>query len=106
MGQVRRFERASAMSALPPKADIRLRRANRRCSMSYTSEQPIRNRAYFVAVHVEPFSEPAVHRSEQFARVACLALVAPEAREAHCGTEFPGFCLLLACDREWVDMPS
>ena len=31
-----------------------------------------------------------------------LALVAPEAREAHCGAEFPGFGLLLARDRECV----
>jgi len=29
-----------------------------------------------------------------------LALVAPEAREAHGGAEFPGFRLLLARDRE------
>ena len=29
-----------------------------------------------------------------------LALVAPKAREAHGGAEFPGFGLLLACDRE------
>jgi hypothetical protein len=29
MGQERRFERASATSALPPEADIRLRRINR-----------------------------------------------------------------------------
>ena len=47
---------------------------------------------------VEPFSEPAVNRSKQFARLLHLALVAPEAREAHGGAEFPGFGLLLACD--------
>ena len=29
-----------------------------------------------------------------------LALRAPEARKAHSGAEFPGFCLLLAGDRE------
>jgi hypothetical protein len=29
-----------------------------------------------------------------------LSVVAPEAREACGGAEFPGFCLLLACDRE------
>ena len=49
---------------------------------------------------VEPFSEPAVDRSEQFASLLRLALVTPEAREAHCGAEFPGFGLLLARDRE------
>ena len=49
---------------------------------------------------VEPFREPAVHRSEQFARLLHLALVTPEAREAHGGAEFPGLCLLLACNRE------
>ena len=43
---------------------------------------------------VEALSEPAVNRSEQFARLLHLALVTPEAREAHCGAEFPGFGLL------------
>jgi hypothetical protein len=49
---------------------------------------------------VEPFGEPAVDRSQGFARFLHLALVAPEARKAHGGAEFPGFGLLLACDRE------
>jgi hypothetical protein len=49
---------------------------------------------------VKPLSEPAVNRSKQFARVLYLALVAPEACEAHCGAEFPGFCLLLTRDGE------
>ena len=49
---------------------------------------------------VEPFSEPPVNRSQQFARLLHLALVAPEAREAHGGAEFPGFGLLLAGDGE------
>ena len=42
------------------------------------------------AARVEPFSEPAVDRSEQVASLLHLALVTPEAREAHCGAEFPG----------------
>jgi hypothetical protein len=33
--------------------------------------------------HVEPFSEPPVNRSKQFARLLHLALIAPEAGEAH-----------------------
>ena len=48
----------------------------------------------------KPFGEPAVNRSQQFARLLHLALVAPEPCEAHCGAEFPGFCLLLTRDRE------
>ena len=49
---------------------------------------------------VEPLSEPPVHRSQQVARFAYLALVAPEACETHGGAEFPGFCLLLAGNGE------
>ena len=37
---------------------------------------------------------------EQFARLLHLALVAPEAREAHGGAEFPRLGLLLACESE------
>ena len=51
---------------------------------------------------VEPFRKPTVDRSQQFARLLHLALVTPEARDAHCGAEFPGFGLLLARDRECV----
>jgi hypothetical protein len=47
---------------------------------------------------VEPFREPPVNRSQQFARLLHLALVAPEASEAHGGAEFPGFGLLLTGD--------
>ncbi len=47
---------------------------------------------------VEPLSEPPVNRSQQFVCLLQLALVAPEAGEAHCGAEFPGFGLLLAGD--------
>src|SRR5262249_55529467 len=49
---------------------------------------------------VEPLSEPPVHRSQQIARLLHLALVAPEAREACGGAEFPGFGLLLAGNGE------
>src|SRR5262249_36584622 len=48
----------------------------------------------------EPLRKPPVNRSQQFARLLHLALVAPEPREAHGGAEFPGFRLLLASDRE------
>ena len=34
---------------------------------------------------VKSFSEPPINRSNQFARLLRLALVAPEAREVHCG---------------------
>src|SRR5262249_22773841 len=49
---------------------------------------------------VEALSEPAVHRSEQFASLLHLALVTPKAGEAHGGAEFPGLCLLLTGDGE------
>ena len=45
---------------------------------------------------VESFGEPAVNRSQQFARLLHHALVAPEAGEACGGAVFPGLCLLLA----------
>ncbi len=45
---------------------------------------------------IEPLREPPIDRSEQFAGLLRLALRAPETREAHCGAEFPGFCLLFA----------
>src|SRR5262249_44553644 len=38
--------------------------------------------------------KPLVNRSQQFARLLWLSLIAPEACEAHRGTEFPGFRLL------------
>ena len=44
---------------------------------------------------VEPLSKPAIYRSEQFASLLWLALVAPEPRKARSNAEFPGFCLLL-----------
>ena len=42
---------------------------------------------------VEPLRKPPVNRSQQFARFSHLALVAPEACEAHGGAEFPGYPL-------------
>ena len=49
---------------------------------------------------VKPLGEPPVNRSQQFARFAHLVLVAPEAREANGGAEFPGLGLLLAGDSQ------
>ena len=45
-----------------------------------------------------PLSEPPINRSQQFAPLLHLALVAPETRKAHCGAEFPGFGLLITRD--------
>jgi hypothetical protein len=47
---------------------------------------------------VETFRKPPVNRSQQFASLLHLALVAPKTREAHSGAEFPGFGLLLTGD--------
>jgi hypothetical protein len=49
---------------------------------------------------VEPLGEPAVDRSEKLACFIPLALVAQEPRHAHRRAQFPGFCLLLASNRE------
>ena len=38
---------------------------------------------------VEAFGEPAVDRSEQFASLLRLPLIAPEPRHAHRGAQFP-----------------
>ena len=45
----------------------------------------------FQIERVEAFGEPAVNRSKEFARFPQLALVAPEARETHCG-QWGGRC--------------
>ena len=47
---------------------------------------------------VEPFGEPAVDRSEQFARLLRLALVAPEAGEAGGSAKFEQERALLLSD--------
>src|SRR5262249_25809983 len=49
---------------------------------------------------IEPFTEPAVDRSEKIAALIPLALITPEPRHAHRCAQFPGLCLLLACNRE------
>src|SRR5271156_4460512 len=49
---------------------------------------------------VEAFREPAINRSKQFTSLLRVPLVAPEAREAHCGAQFPGLGILLARDGE------
>src|SRR5262245_11250291 len=38
---------------------------------------------------IEPFAEPTAYRAEQFASLLRLALVAPEAGEAHSGAQLP-----------------
>ena len=55
---------------------------------------------FFQIARVEPLCEPTVNWSQQFARFAHLAVVAPEACEAHGGAEFKGSGLLLAGDSE------
>jgi hypothetical protein len=47
---------------------------------------------------VEPLSEPPVNRSEQFARLLHLALVAPEACQAGDSAKFQQGRSLLLCD--------
>jgi hypothetical protein len=54
----------------------------------------------FQIARVEPFGEPAINRSEQFASLLCLPLVAPEPRHAHYCAQLPGLCLLLSRNRE------
>jgi hypothetical protein len=56
-------------------------------------QQPLR---LLQIARVKPLREPPVNRSQQFARFAHLALVAPEACEAYGSAEFPGFGLLLS----------
>src|SRR5262249_32782583 len=51
---------------------------------------------------VEALSEPAVDRSEQFASLLRLALVAPEAGPTDRRAQLPRFFLLLARNRECV----
>ena len=41
------------------------------------------------ASRVEPFSEPAVNRSEKFASLLRFSLIAPEPRHAHRRAQFP-----------------
>jgi hypothetical protein len=55
---------------------------------------------------IEPFGEPAVDRSEQFASLLHLALVAPEACEAGGGTQLERLCALLSRVTEQRDFPD
>ena len=52
----------------------------------------------FQIARIEPLRKPPINRSQQFARLLRLALVAPEAGEANGGAEFSGLGLLLAGD--------
>ena len=52
---------------------------------------------------VEPLSEPAIDRTEQFAGLLHLALVAPEPRNARSRAELPGLRLLLPGDLQALD---
>jgi hypothetical protein len=47
---------------------------------------------------VEAFGEPAIDRSEQFANLLRLPLIAPEPRHTHRRAQLQGFCLLLRCN--------
>jgi hypothetical protein len=49
---------------------------------------------------VKAFSEPAVDRSEKFARGVALALIAKQPRHAHRRAQFPGLRRLLARNRQ------
>ena len=49
---------------------------------------------------VEAFREPAIDRSEQFASLLPLPLIAPEPREAHRRAQFQGLRLLFTRDGE------
>jgi hypothetical protein len=49
---------------------------------------------------VEAFSEPAVNRSKQFARLLRSALITPEPSQARRRAEFPGLSLLVTRDSE------
>src|SRR5262249_61482971 len=49
---------------------------------------------------VKPFREPAIDRREELVRLCPLALLLPEAVQAHGGTQLPRFGLLAAGDGE------
>ena len=72
-----------------------------RAAFFYLGHQRVEQRLRILKIErVKTFREPAVHRSEQFARLLHFALVAPEAREAHGCAEFPRLCLLLTRGRD------
>jgi hypothetical protein len=71
--------------------------AHRRVSRRQFTEQRL---CLFQIPRIKPFSKPAVDRSEKLACLITFALIAPEARHAHGGAQFPGLRLLLTCNRE------
>jgi hypothetical protein len=63
--------------------------------------QLLQQRLRFLQIaRVVALREPPINRSKHLARLPHLALGAPEACEAHCGAEFPGFRVLLTSDGE------
>jgi hypothetical protein len=69
----------------------------RRASCRQLVEQRL---GLFQVERIKAFGEPAVDRREKLASLPPLALIAPEPRHAHRGTQFQGLCLLLARDGE------
>ena len=62
--------------------------------------QFLQQRLRFLQIaRVEPFSEPPVYGSQQFARLLNLALVAPRRARLIAARSSKDFGLLLACDR-------
>src|SRR4029453_2048365 len=61
--------------------------------------QSIEQRLGLLQIHgVEPFGEPAIERRQQLVRFVPLALLLPEATEAHGGPQLQRFGLLAAGD--------
>src|ERR1700722_8448141 len=75
-------------------------KASPRVTNHYAANSSSNAFASFKSRVFKPLRKPPVNRSEQFARLLHLALIAPEACEAHSGAKFPRFCMLLACDGE------
>ena len=77
------------------------RNKSRRFWIAYSDVQLIEHGLGLLQVErFEAFGEPAVDRSEQFSSLLRFPLITPEPRHAHGGAEFPGFGLLLTCNRE------
>jgi len=47
---------------------------------------------------IKAFRKPVIHRGEQVIGFLAFALLVPEPSETCCGTEFPGFGLLISGD--------
>ena len=74
-----------------------MRIAVKRCAQGFKVERDAQSASssslrFFQITRVEPFSEPPVNRSKQFARLLRLALVTPEAFKAHGGAVFERLC--------------